>query len=325
MKIGAMDIKRHNKEWQDRFAHFSEQIIATARKQPDHIIVICGPTASGKSSLALTVAKALRGIILSADSMQIYRGFDIGTAKPTKAEQVEVPHKMIDILDPDQNYSVALFAEDAGEILSNCQSKQVPVIVCGGTGQYISTLLDGIDYSAHSRNLKLRAEIEREVEAKGLEYFWNKLQRLDPEAAQTMAATDKRRIIRFHEQFRLTGKTRTEINRESKLQTPDFNYSAFYLDPGREILNYRIEKRCRQMLDAGLIEETKNLLLSYPDTSLQPYRGIGYREVLNYLDNRYSKIELEKWIVIHTRQYAKRQSTWFRPRTDLIRFLFNQQ
>ncbi len=308
-------------KWAQRLAGFCDFIVESAREQADHTaILICGPTASGKSSLAMCVAEKLDGLIVSADSMQLYRGFDIGTAKPTQADQKRITHEMIDILDPDQNSSVALYVESVAEILKEAQQSKKQIVICGGTGQYISALLDGISYAEHSKDHLLRAKIEREVDDSGLRILWQELVKLDPQAAQTIAPSDRRRIVRFHEQYRLTGKTRTEINRQSRLQDNSHRFVAYYIDPGKVELNQRIIDRVDQMLASGLVEETRSLLSKYPDTSLQPYSGIGYREIIAYLQGQYSLSETRDWIIIHTRQYAKRQRTWFRPRTDLFRF-----
>lgn len=269
----------------------------------------------------MCVAEKINGLIVSADSMQLYRGFDIGTAKPTKADQKRIAHEMIDILDPDQSYSVALYVDAVAKILKEAQQAKKQIIICGGTGQYISALLDGISYAKHGRDHLLRANIEREVDNSGLEILWQELVKLDPLAAQTIAPSDRRRIVRFHEQYRLTGKTRTEINRQSRLQDGSHRFVAYYIDPGKAELNQRIIDRVDKMLAEGLVEETRSLLRKYPDTSLQPYSGIGYREIVAYLRGQYNISETRDWIIIHTRQYAKRQRTWFRPRTDL--FIFN--
>jgi tRNA dimethylallyltransferase len=268
----------------------------------------------------MCVAERLNGLIVSADSMQLYRGFDIGTAKPTQTDQKRITHEMIDILDPDQSYSVALYVESVARILKEAQQSKKQIVICGGTGQYISALLDGISYAKHSRDHLLRAEIEREVDDSGLEILWQKLVKLDPQAAQTIAPSDRRRIVRFHEQYRLTGKTRTVINQQSRLPDSLHRFVAYYIDPGKAELNQRIIDRVDQMLAAGLVEETRSLLSKYPDISLQPYSGIGYRETIAYLQGQFSLSETRDWIIIHTRQYAKRQRTWFRPRTDLFRF-----
>ncbi|NLK02123.1 MAG: tRNA (adenosine(37)-N6)-dimethylallyltransferase MiaA [Clostridiaceae bacterium] len=312
--------KDQTEKWAHRLAHFCDFIVESAREQSNNAaIVICGPTASGKSSLAMCVAENLDGLIVSADSMQLYRGFDIGTAKPTEADQKKIAHAMIDILDPDQSYSVALYTESVTKILLEAQQSEKQIVICGGTGQYITALLDGISYAKHSRDHLLRAEIEKEVDNNGLEMLWQELVKLDPQAAQTIAPSDRRRIIRFHEQYRLTGKTRTEINQQSRVQDSSLRFVAYYLDPGKVELNHRIIDRVDLMLASGLVDETRTLLDKYPDTSLQPYSGIGYREAVAYLQGKYSLSEMREWIIIHTRQYAKRQRTWFRPRTDLYR------
>lgn len=311
--------KYNDQSWHAKLNDTCQEIIQAYRANPEHVILISGPTASGKSGLAMCVAQALNGVILSADSMQIYRGFDIGTAKATPEEQRLIPHFMIDIVDPDQNYSVARFAEDARLILDDKAKEGRVVIVCGGTGQYIQALLDGIVFFSHERDDKLRAEIAAEAEGEGLAKLWQKIVRLDPDTAKTMESTDSRRIIRFHELYKLTGKTRSQIDLESRALDNKYNFLPYFLDPGRAFLNMRIAARTSQMLDEGLVEETSALLAKYPDTGLQPYYGIGYREVIAYLNGEYSYEEMVEWIVVHTRQYAKRQRTWFRPRTDLIR------
>ncbi len=308
-----------DKSWQAKLHEYRRKISRAARANPGHVTLICGPTASGKSNLALCVAQAIDGVILSADSMQIYRGFDIGTAKASPQEQLLVPHYMIDIVDPDQKYSVAKFSQDAGRVLKERAEEGRAVVVCGGTGQYIQALLDGIIFTAHEKDANLRAQITEEAEKGGLDKLWQEIERLDPDTAKIMDPADKRRIIRFHELYQLTGKTRSEIDLESREHGNKFNFLPYYLDPGRSYLNTRIAARCNDMLNKGLIDETASLLTQYPDTTLQPYYGIGYREAVAYLNGDYTYDEMREWIIIHTRQYAKRQRTWFRPRTDLIR------
>lgn len=308
-----------DQSWQTKLDSSCQEIMNTARANPEHVVLISGPTASGKSSLALCVAQALNGVILSADSMQIYRGFDIGTAKASHEEQRLISHFMIDIVDPDQGYSVAKFAADARNVLAEKANEGRTVIVCGGTGQYIQALLDGIVYASHAKDAKLRSEITAQAEGEGLTKLWQEIVRLDPDTAKIMEPTDSRRIIRFHELYRLTGKTRSEIDLESRSQKNQFKFLPYYLDPGKSYLNSKIAARVFQMIEDGLIDETSALLAKYPDTSLQPFYGIGYREVIGYLNGDYSYEEMAERIVIHTRQYAKRQRTWFRPRNDLIR------
>lgn len=305
--------------WRLKLLEFSQKIITEARNNPSHLPLITGPTASGKSSLAILCARELDAVIISADSMQIYRGFDIGTAKASKREQEEIPHALIDICDPDQSYSVAAYADAARHLLSDLEKKKKNAIICGGTGQYINALLDGISYLAHDKDPELRAFLEEEAEQKGLATFWQEIKRLDPQAAEYIKPSDKRRIIRFHELYELTGLTRSEIDEKSRQGSDKYKFLPYYLDPGRDFLQERISRRCRQMLDDGLVEEVKELLVKYPDTTLQPYFGIGYREVISYLNGEYSLSEMAEWIIIHSRQYAKRQRSWFRSRTDLIR------
>ena len=229
----------------------------------DTVIVICGPTASGKSALAVKLAQELfeQGFapngaeIVSADSMQIYRSLDIGTAKITAEESSGIKHHMIDICAPHEYYSVAQYKKDATEAIRDIHNRNKKAIVCGGTGQYLSALIEGIEFSETPVNVELRASLNKRADEQGLEDMLAELMLLDPETAFKLSISDRKRIIRAHEIITTIGKTPTQINKESKLKGPDFSFKAYCLSPDRELLYERINARTIEMLKNGWISE----------------------------------------------------------------------
>lgn len=275
------------------------------------VIVIAGPTASGKTALSIQLAKEINGEIISADSMQIYKDMDIGTAKPTIQEQEGIKHYLLDFLSPEKRFSVSQFNELAKEAIQEIIEKgRVPIIV-GGTGLYIDSLVYGIEFNKTETDLSYRKELEEKAEKEGLEKFYKEAIRIDPEAMKNISPNDKKRIIRVLEIYKETGKTKTELEIESKKNKPQYEYHVFILDMDREKLYERINKRVDIMIENGLIEEVQNIYNSYSHfpTAMQ---GIGYKEVVSYLKNEISKDEMIETIKQETRKYAKRQITWFK-------------
>ena len=283
----------------------------------EKVIVIGGPTASGKTKLAIELAKKINGEIISADSMQIYKDMDIGTAKPTKEEQSEVNHYLIDFVSPDKRYSVADYKKDAIKTIKEILKKGKIPIVVGGTGLYINSLIYEIEYSDIKIDEEYRAELERIVEEKGLEYLYNEAMKIDEEATKKISKNDKKRIERILEIYHDTGKTKTEQEIESRRKEVPYDYRVFAIDIQRDILYERINKRVDLMIEDGLIDEVKNLVNKYSEfpTAMQ---GLGYKEVVEYLDGKTSKEEMIEKIKMETRRYAKRQLTWFRKDKDII-------
>lgn len=288
----------------------------------DKIIAVAGPTASGKSALALELCKRLDGELISLDSMQIYRGLDIGTAKPTKAEQAEVRHHMIDICEPTENFSAAEFAERAHKVIADVQSRGKRAVLCGGTGLYLDTVLGRLDFGEIESDEKLRGELIAFAEKNGAEALHERLRGIDPQAAEKIHKNNVRRVARAIEIYELTGKTKTEHDREAISDSP-YESLIIGLDyDDREVLYNRINRRVDAMIEAGLEGEVRSLvsrgLLSAESTAGQ---AIGYKEMLGYIAGDCSLGDAVEKIKLGTRRYAKRQLTWLR-RNPSINWLY---
>ena len=281
------------------------------------VIVICGPTASGKTALSIELAKKINGEIVSADSMQISKDMTIGTAKPTPEEMQGIQHYLIDCISPEHRYSVAEYKKDAENAIEKILKKGKIPIVVGGTGLYVDSLIYGIEYTETKIDQNYRKELEKLVEEKGLEYVYNKAKEIDPEAVQKISKNDKKRILRILEIYKETGKTKTQQEIESRKNEVKYDYKVFAINMERQILYNRINKRVDIMIQNGLIEEVQNLLKKYKQfpTAMQ---GLGYKEVVQYLNKEYTKEEMIENIKIQTRRYAKRQLTWFRKNKQTI-------
>lgn len=287
--------------------------------QADLVIVLTGPTGSGKSELSLRLAKALDGEIISADSMQIYRSYNIGTAKLPEDQREGIPHYLLDILDPTETYSVSDFVRDATALIKEIQLRNKTAIVCGGTNQYLSALLDGLEFIEIKADPELRENISQRVLEMGLDQAHKHLSTLDEEAGQRIKPQDFKRITRFFEVYEQTGLTQSEVYRRSRLKGPDFHFRAYALMPEREKLYDAINKRTRKMFSHGLVQELEALLLQYPDLeTTQSFQAIGYKEVLPYLKGELTKEESIELLARNTRRYAKRQLSWIHSRDDLI-------
>ncbi len=288
----------------------------------DKIIAVAGPTASGKSALALELCKRLDGELISLDSMQIYRGLDIGTAKPTKAEQAEVRHHMIDICEPTENFSAAEFAERAHKVIADVQSRGKRAVLCGGTGLYLDTVLGRLDFGEIESDEKLRGELIAFAEKNGADALHERLREIDPQAAEKIHKNNVRRVARAIEIYELTGKTKTEHDREAISDSP-YESLIIGLDyDDREVLYNRINRRVDAMIEAGLEGEVRSLvsrgLLSAESTAGQ---AIGYKEMLGYIAGDCSLGDAVEKIKLGTRRYAKRQLTWLR-RNPSINWLY---
>lgn len=280
-------------------------------------IVICGPTASGKTALSMELAKKINGEIISSDSMQIYKDMTIGTAKPTQEEMQGIKHYLLDFVSPNTRYSVAEFKRDALEAIAKIlDQNKVPIIV-GGTGLYVDSLIYGIDYTDIKIDEKYREDLEKIVQEKGLEFLYNEAMRIDSEAMKKISSNDKKRIMRVLEIYKATGKTKTEQEIESRKRGIIYDYKVFAINMDREILYDRINKRVDIMIEKGLIQEVQELLNKYKEfpTAMQ---GLGYKEVVEYLKGNYTKEEMIEKIKMETRRYAKRQLTWFRKNKQTI-------
>ena len=270
------------------------------------VIVICGPTASGKTSLGIQIANLVNGEIISADSMQIYKDMDIGSAKPTTQERLEAVHHLVDFVDPDRRYSVADFKKDAeSKIKEILEKNKVPIIV-GGTGLYVNSLIYNIHYNEVETDLEYRKTLEN-IDVKDL---YKMAEGIDSEALKKIAPTDIKRISRILEIYHSTGKTKTELEKESRHE-PEYDYKIFVLNMDRQKLYDRINLRVDLMIKDGLVDEVKRMLEKYSEfpTAMQ---GLGYKEIVDYLNGNCSLDEAIEKIKLETRRYAKRQLTWFR-------------
>lgn len=281
------------------------------------VIVICGPTASGKTELSIKLAKRINGEIISSDSMQIYKDMDIGTAKPNEEEMQGIKHYMIGFVNPDERYSVADFKKDAEKAIEQIlKDGKIPIIV-GGTGLYIDSLIYGIEYQNIKYDERYREYLEKRVEDDGLEILYNEAKKIDPQAMEKISCNDKKRIIRVLEIYKATGKNKTEQEIESRKKGVKYDYKVFAINMNRELLYDRINKRVDFMIEQGLIQEVENLLKKYESfpTAMQ---GLGYKEVVEYLQGITSKDEMIEKIKRETRKYAKRQITWFKKNKQTI-------
>lgn len=279
------------------------------------LITISGPTACGKTAVSVELAKIINGEIISADSMQVYKYMDIGTAKITEEEKHGIKHYLIDELYPDEEFSVAVFQKMAKGALAEIYEKgKIPILV-GGTGFYVNALIYDNDFTPGEKDEKMRVELEKAAERNGNEYVHNILQKLDPEYAETVHPNNLKRVIRAIEYCRDTGEKFSEYNKREKLREPAYNVKNFILNMDRERLYERIEKRIDIMIDKGLIDEVKKLMKIYPD-NLVSMKGLGYKEIIGYLKGEYSLDEAIYILKRDTRHFARRQITWFRHQSD---------
>ena len=280
---------------------------------PKKILVIVGPTASGKTRMAVELAQAHNGEVVSADSMQIYRRMDIGTAKPTAEEMDGVPHHTIDVADPEEDFSVARYVEMASACVDDILSRGKLPIVAGGTGLYVDSLLSGRTFAAFSPESSLRRELEEELAERGGEAMLAELAKVDPEAAARLHPNDHKRIVRALEVYRSTGKTISEHNRETRALPPRYEALTIGLNfKDRADLWARIDARVDQMAAAGLEREVRELLSSGLSPRCTAMQAIGYKEFVAAVEGTMTWREAEELVKLRSRQYAKRQLTWFR-------------
>ena len=276
------------------------------------IITVEGPTASGKTSLGIEIALKYGGEIVSADSMQIYKHMDIGSAKPTAEELAAVPHHMISIAEPTVNYSLSDYVTEARKAIADIHERgKIPVIV-GGTGLYINTLINNINLSEETPNSDLRHDLERYAEEQGNEALHMRLEKIDPEAARNIHMNNVKRVIRAIEIYENTGITMTEQIRRSKSAGKIYEAHEYGVRYEREVLYDRINRRVDMMLESGLVGEVKACLklgCTRDNTSMQ---GIGYKEVIDYLEDKCDFDTMTERIKQESRRYAKRQITWFK-------------
>jgi len=281
----------------------------------DKVIVVAGPTASGKTAMGIALAQEYGGEIVSADSMQVYRGMDIGTAKATAEERAAAVHHMLDVAEPEENYSVSLYVTEAQKVCEDIIARgKIPIIV-GGTGLYIDSLLRGSDFAPVAEDEALRLRLSAEYEAMGPEAMHHRLAEIDPERAAKLAPTDKRRIVRAIEIFMLSGKTATEHDRDTQARPPRFDAAFIVMNyADRAKLYERIDRRVDIMVEEGLFDEVQGLLDRGVPADCTAMQAIGYKEAALALRGEISRHEAAQLIKQGSRRYAKRQLTWFRRR-----------
>jgi tRNA dimethylallyltransferase len=281
------------------------------------IIVICGPTALGKTSMAINVAGTFNGEIIGADSMQIYRYMDIGTAKPTTEERSRVAHHMIDLIDPDEHFDARQFAETAYEKIIKLYASGITPFVVGGTGLYIKALVHGL-FKAGPSDVHVRERLREQARIYGADFLHQRLLRYDPDTAERIHSNDSYRIIRALEVHELTGKTMTAFQREHGFKDHRFRVLKIGLHIDREVLYDRINHRVDAMMDSGFLSEVKGLLeMGYSD-DLKSMQSIGYRHLIDFIKGRCSWDETIRTLKRDTRRYAKRQLTWFKADQDIV-------
>lgn len=275
------------------------------------VISVVGPTASGKTAFSVALAKRIGAEIVSADSMQIYKGMDIASAKPTREEMQGVPHHLIDFLEPSEAYSVARYIKDATEAIKDIHSRGKKVIICGGTGLYVDSLLGNIVFDEQPDNTEVRNKLRLRREKDGIEAIYRELQEIDPETADTLHINNEGRVLRALETYYLTGEKPSVLRARSRSVPTPYNSLYFCLNyKDREILYDRINRRVDIMIENGLVEEAREYFsLSPENTSAQ---AIGHKEIAGYLRGEITLREAADNLKKATRHYAKRQLTWFR-------------
>ena len=288
-----------------------------SRNKPK-VIVIVGPTASGKTALSIELAKKINGEIVSCDSMQIYKDMNIGSAKPTIEEKQGIKHYLIDIVEPTERFSVAEYKKRAEQAIEEILKKGKTPIVTGGTGLYANSLIYGIEYNEIEFDEKFRNDLMKKAETEeGLQLLYEEAKKIDPIAVEKISNNDKKRIIRILEIFHSTGKTKTQQEIESRMNNIKYDYKVFAINIERPMLYERINKRVDIMIKQGLIKEVQDIIAKYKDfpTAMQ---AIGYKEIVEYLNGIITKEEAIEKIKQESRRYAKRQITWFKRIKNLI-------
>lgn len=291
-------------------------VVKQQEKKP--LIILTGPTAAGKTSLSIELAKSIGGEIISADSMQVYKKMDIGTAKIRPEEMQGVPHYLIDELDPSEEFNVVAFVEKSKEAMKKIYAAgHIPIIV-GGTGFYIQALLYDIDFSQHEDKESYRKELEQLAKEKGKEYLYEILKKKDPEYATITHCNNVKKVIRALEYYKETGKKLSEHNEEQRQKESPYNFAYFVLYHDREELYDRINQRVDLMMEDGLLFEVESLIKEGYTKNLVSMQGLGYKEFFDYFDGRMTLEDTVDKIKKDTRHFAKRQLTWFRREKEVI-------
>lgn len=290
-------------------------------KQP--LIILTGPTAAGKSALAVSLAREIGGEIISADSMQVYKHMDIGSAKITREEMAGVPHYLIDILEPDEEFHVVRFQSLAKEALETIYEKGKIPILAGGTGFYIQSVLYDIDFTETEEDETFRLQLEQFARDQGNEALFERLRRIDPKSCEILHANNVKRVVRAIEFYEKTGKPISEHNEEQHEKESPYRFLYFVLTDERSRLYEKIDKRVDAMLEAGLVDEVQSLKNMGCTRNLVSMQGLGYKEILEYLDGECTLEDAVYRIKRDTRHFAKRQLTWFRREKD-VTWVFRQ-
>ncbi len=285
-------------------------------KQP--LIILAGPTAVGKTEASIELAKAVDGKIISADSMQVYRHMDIGSAKIKPEEMQGVPHYLIDELEPWEDFNVYRFQELAKKYMKEIYEKSKIPILVGGTGFYIQSVLYDIDFTSTDADNGYREELELLAKEKGAEHLHYMLQQVDAKSAEEIHVNNVKRVIRALEYYKQTGQPISKHNEEERRKTSPYNFAYFILNDERSTVYERINKRVDQMFNAGLVEEVENLITLGCRRDMVSMQGLGYKEVIDYLSGEISLEEAAQKIKQETRHFAKRQLTWFRRERDVL-------
>jgi tRNA dimethylallyltransferase len=282
------------------------------------LVILTGPTAVGKTSLSIQLAKRIGGEIISADSMQVYRGMDIGSAKIRPEEMEGVPHHLIDILDPEEEFHVVRFQEEAKRCIRKIRERGHIPILTGGTGFYIQAVLYDIDFTEATGDMTYRSFLEQMAKERGAEYLHAQLAAVDPPSAGAIHANNVKRVIRALEFYHETGTRISDHNEEERQKTSPYQFAYFVLNDERSRLYENIDRRVDQMLEQGLVDEVAHLREKGYDRSLVSMQGLGYKELLAWMDGEISFDEAVRILKRDTRHFAKRQLTWFRRERDVI-------
>lgn len=282
------------------------------------LVILTGPTAVGKTKLSVALAKRINGEIISADSMQVYRRMNIGTAKVTEDEKDNVPHHLIDILEPWEDFNVVAFQSYAKNAVKDILDRGKIPIVVGGTGFYIQALLYGIDFTENENDVSLRKQLEEESDKDGGIALHQYLMQVDPAAAKAIHPNNRKRVIRAVEFYKLTGQQISEHNEAQRMNETIYNSAYFVLNMDRDKLYRRIDYRVDLMVKDGLVEEVQNLLAEGCTPNMISMQGLGYKEIIRYLNHEISLEEAVYILKRDTRHFAKRQLTWFRRERDVI-------
>jgi tRNA dimethylallyltransferase len=285
-------------------------------KMKKDITIIIGPTGIGKSDFAIDLACKTKAEIISADAYQVYKYMDIGTAKVSKEERKLVPHHLIDIKEPDESYSVAEFVQLTNKVIANMRKKQKPIIICGGTGFFVKAFLYNYEFPDFGATKQIRDKLYEELANTSNQEMWTKLSKIDPKSAEIIDPQNTKRIIRALEIFEQTKTNPSSLRKKS--EQPRQDTKIICLTSQRENVVKRIENRADNMIELGFIEEVKSLLNKGYKTGLQSFEAIGYKEIINFLHGSITKKEMLELIKTRTRQFSKRQMTWFKKFENII-------